>query len=64
MTAQERLLNTVLEMDNDKFYTIEDGAGLLDGFITPLPGIYWKLLLRKEIKVYISSKELILNESD
>jgi hypothetical protein len=59
---QERLIETVLSMDDSTYYTIDSGAGLLDGFTMPLMGETWKLLLFNEIKAYIYEKEYTLNE--
>ena len=58
-TKQEELMHKVLQMDNTKYYLIEDGAGLVDDFKIPLLGELWKLLLYKEIKAYVSKEEYV-----
>lgn len=56
---QEKLIQRVLQMENTKYYLIEDGVGLVDDFKIPLLGEVWKLLLYKEIKAYVEEKEYV-----
>ncbi len=58
-TKQVELMQTVLQMENTKYYLIEDGVGLVDDFKIPLLGEVWKLLLYKEIKAYVQKMEYV-----
>lgn len=49
------LIELVLKMDNNRFYSLTKYGKLVDGITVPLTGQLWKLIMYRDIKEYFQN---------